>query len=346
MRVLFLASGDVVRASSRYRVYNLIPLLEERGYDCRVIVKPGITFAEKAKFAAKLAVEAARSDVLYIGRVLLPTWYLGIVSRLVDTIIYDFDDALYSAPPGDEPVPGREPRLQATLSRATVTITGSPVLSEYAREFIDAIECLPTSIPREPYEDARETADTDTSDSVTLGWIGNPENLAYLVDIEDVLRDVLDANDDLSLDIITAGEQPHRPLAERVGRDVFYREWSLADELKLLSTANIGIRPLRDDRWTRGKGGFTSVVQCMGLGMPVVVTPVGMLSSIVEHGETGYHATTPSEWRAYLTRLADDVSLRREMGDAAFESLGEQRFWLDQRVEDVAGLLDTVGEAH
>lgn len=341
MRVLFLASGGIKRASSRYRVYNVIPRLEEHGYDCRVVVKPDDAFLPKANFALRFAVEAARCDILYIERVLLPTWYLNAISRLVDAVVYDFDDALYASPPGDHPVPGREQRLQSTLARATTTITGSPILSEYASDFTDSIECLPTAIPREPYEEHRKTTYGDSTD-VTLGWIGNPENLAYLATIEDVLREVLDEHDYLSLDIITAGDRSRTPLSDRIGDDVFYRTWSLSDELSLLASTDIGIRPLVDDAWTRGKGGFTSVVQCMGLGLPVVVTPVGMLPSIVEHGQTGYHATSESEWRTYLTRLIEDTSRRREMGSAAYHSLEAKRFWLDQRVEDLVDVLEAV----
>ncbi|MFB6108983.1 MAG: glycosyltransferase, partial [Haloplanus sp.] len=75
-------------------------------------------------------------------------------------------------------------------------------------------------------------------------------------------------------------------------------------------------------------------------------TPVGMVSSIVEHGETGYLATTDEEWTHYLTRLIEHPELRRSMGEAGYRSLEAKELWLDQRVDDVHHVLDAVTEAN
>jgi len=169
---------------------------------------------------------------------------------------------------------------------------------------------------------------------VTLGWIGNPQNLHYLASITDPLETVLDAHPEVTLHVITAGELPVTPLADR--EDVIYKEWSLEAELDLLAETDIGVRPLFDDEWTRGKGGYTSVVQTMALGIPVVVTPVAMLSDIAEHGVSGYHADSDDDWTGYLSTLIENSTRREQMGSEAHERVDELDFWHEQRGEEFA----------
>jgi hypothetical protein len=91
--------------------------------------------------------------------------------------------------------------------------------------------------------------------------------------------------------------------------------WSLEDEARLLAECDIGIAPMPDTPFTRGKCGF-KVLQYMAAGLPVVTSPVGVNAEYVEPAVTGLHARTPDEWVAAVKRLADDAALRERMGRA------------------------------
>lgn len=346
MDVLFVVLGDETRASTRYRVLNLLPALDDTDieYDYLSVAELADSFRGPDLLAyilvpLLLLVRAHRYDAVFLQKVPLPGPYVRLLKRRCETIIYDFDDAIYATPQWSESPAPWKPLLEQTLSHSTVVITGSPVLSEYAERFCDRTECLPTSIPKDEYVTVQEDRGGTSESGVTLGWIGNPQNLHYLASITDPLEEVLDVYPEVTLHIITAGELPVTPLADR--EDVIYKEWSLESELELLGEADIGIRPLFDDEWTRGKGGYTSVVQTMALGIPVVVTPIEMLSDIVEHGVSGYHADSDDEWIEYLNTLIRDHSKREQMGAKAFERVGELGFWEEQRAEEFVNVFTT-----
>ena len=344
MNVLFVLAGDETRASTRYRVLNLLPALDDTciTYDCVCATKfedslPGPNFIGYSVFMIELLFRARNYDVIFLQKVPLPPLYLDILKCVCNDIVYDFDDAIYTSPAWEDGASKWKPLVDQTLANSSLVITGSPVLSEYARKFCHNVVSQPTALPADKYEDYGENVSNETSDTITLGWIGNPQNLHYLTSIEEPLRTVLEQFDQAELLIITAGDLPVTPLHDRL--DVTYKEWSLDSELDLLAEVDIGLRPLFNDPWTRGKGGYTSVIQKMALGIPVVVTPVGMLSEIVEPGSVGYHANTDEEWVEALTTLIRDQKLREEMGSRAHERIDELNFWSEQRAEEFANVL-------
>ena len=366
MRVLFVSAGDEERASSRLRVFNMFPYLEDAG------IEPSsfdpIRFAERvpgpemfglALSLVLLGLKAPRYDVVYVQKIPLPRLYVKIL-RVFTPVVYDFDDALYTSPAWKDDDSKWKWLLDGSLEGASVVVAGSSILAEYAADHAEVVHSLPTALPRERYEaydvagcqsgtsprDAEveevppdedsERRAGGTDESITLVWIGNPENLRYLEARSNAIAKVLDRNESARLRVVTAGELPVEPLRYRA--DVAYREWSLEEELDLLATADVGIRPLFDDEWTRGKGGFTSVVQMMALGLPVVITPVSMLAELVVDGETGYHASTDEEWIADLERLIEDSDRRCAMGKAARNRIDESGFWTADRAAELVDI--------
>ncbi|WP_390284723.1 glycosyltransferase family 4 protein [Haloarchaeobius amylolyticus] len=227
--------------------------------------------------------------------------------------------------------------MDQTLQCSSQVIVGSPTLKNYARQHCDRVVCLPTPIPTDKYPDRQQISETEPSETITLGWIGNPQNLHYLASITEPLAAILEQHD-TELHVITAGDLPVTPLRDHP--DVTYQTWTLEDELDLLTEVDIGIRPLFDDEWTRGKGGYTSVVQKMALGIPVVATPVGMITEIIEHGHSGYHADSPEEWTRYVCELIEDEQKRREFGKNAHQAVEDQGFWTEQRAEEWVQLFE------
>jgi glycosyltransferase involved in cell wall biosynthesis len=292
-------------------------------------------------FALRVLFRASKCDVVYVQRTPLPPAYFDLLASVTGDIVYDFDDALYAAPPWEGTVDEtRKATLNRTLEKASVVIAGSPVLEEYAARYADRTYCLTTSLPREEYERAgagraSENGGTDEDERITIGWIGYPANLRYLAPIEGAIAAVLDEHPNARLHVITGEETPVAPLRGR--EDVSYRTWSPRAELDFLGEIDVGINPLPDDSWARGKGGYTSVVQMMALGIPVVVTPLSMLAEIVTHGESGFHASTDAEWIEHVSTLVEDADRRDSMGEAAFQTVGERGLWTESYAE---GLLE------
>lgn len=282
------------------------------------------------------------ADAVFVHRLTFPRLYVRVLSILVPRLVYDIDDALYASPGWqDDHDTERQEKVRPMLEQSDVVTAGSPNIAEFASGYAPDAYFIPTPFPREKYREAREKRGSKTG-TVTMGWIGYPENLRYLATIEEELTKLLSEYDELRLVVITAGSLPVEPLAERKGDDVEYREWSLQKEVEFLSEADIGIRPLVDEPWTRGKA-HGSVVQYMALGLPVVVTPVGLLSDLVIDGYSGFHATSSEEWIESITRLLSDTDLRAEMGEHAVERLEEERFWDDQFATELMAILE--GEA-
>jgi glycosyltransferase involved in cell wall biosynthesis len=113
--------------------------------------------------------------------------------------------------------------------------------------------------------------------------------------------------------------------------------WSEASETAQLHGFDIGIMPLTDDPWARGKCGF-KLIQYMACGLPVVASPVGVNCQIVEHGGNGYLAGTEAEWVSALTTLLDDAALRERLGRAGRLKV-EQRYCLQKTGPELAALL-------
>lgn len=342
--ILFIAAGERSRASSRYRVYELKDKMDQTKFEISILAVSsknisGSKIIDLPTFAMKILSIALTKDVIYIQKETLPIWFLRILAQFVDLLIYDFDDAIYATEPwGNSEINHSNEILNQTLDTVSVVIAGSSELADYAHQYSDNVYIQPTALPKELYENHKPSYDS-SSDTISLGWIGNPENIRYLSYFESEIDAILDLYSDLELKIITAGKLPANPFIDR--KDVTYVEWSIDSELDLLSEADIGIRPLTDDTWTRAKGGFTSVVQCMALSLPVVVSPVGMLNQIIDHGQNGYLAKNNDEWKAYIGNLIEDEELRIKMGQNAFETIEHKRLWTYQRANDMEEIIKT-----
>jgi glycosyltransferase involved in cell wall biosynthesis len=334
MRVVFLSPGPEM-PSTRYRITNMIPYLHEAGIKTETIHPPeGGNTLSKGAYVARLVRAAKGADIVYIQAFLRRPWLIRTLQRLCPVVIYDFDDALYTTPPWQESNKSRTKRFQGTLKAVTAAITGCPEQSRYAQQYCDTVFTLPPAVPRERYEHATQRSER----GLKIGWIGTPENIRYLADIEDPLSNLLASKEDIQLRIITASDLPVTPFSDRVGEDVEYLIWSQEAEVEMMKGSDIGIRPLRRDAWSESKG-YISVTQFMALGRPVVVTPVGMLTDIVDHGQSGFHATSDEEWVDFLSELAENPERRIKMGENSRKAVGENGLWEDQRAEKLISSL-------
>jgi glycosyltransferase involved in cell wall biosynthesis len=196
-------------------------------------------------------------------------------------------------------------KLDKLMRRADLVVAGNAFLEETALlAGAKRTLYLPTSIDIIRY--SMKTVDvTVNNGKPIIVWIGSPSTGPYLEEIAGVLRAV---NDQAPFTLRIIGAKPDMP-----GLDVEYRKWSVDTEVQDLRTADIGIMPLANTAWARGKCGY-KLVQYMGCGLPVVASPVGCNSSIVDHNESGFLADSDENWVEALVALISLESLRIRMG--------------------------------
>lgn len=330
MEVLFVVPYPVEAPSTRYRVYQYLPYLAANGVQptvsrfiessdfFRLLYRPGHVAYKAAYFAGQTLrrlldiTRARRFDAVFVQREALPigpALFESAIARLKIPIIYDFDDAIYlsrSSKANRWVSWLKQPQKTASIVRqSSVVIVGNRVLHEYARQYNEHVTIIPSSIDATAY--TLRAPQTQSDAPVTIGWVGSNTNLDYVAELAPVLRAV---GERYPIEVQIVGGDVALP-----GVNVRCRPWQLANEISDLHQFDIGIMPLPDDPWTRGKGGFKAI-QYMGVGVPVVTSPVGINCEIITDGENGFLVSSDAEWQAALTRLVADAALRQRLGHA------------------------------
>lgn len=310
MKVLFLTRTGPLGPSSRYRVYQLLPLLT----GIQAEVSPVTVNSIRADLD-----RVGKFDAVFVQKGILPGLYSGFEQRFAakKPLIYDFDDAMWLPRVGGSRIAQllhRERAVQDVLRCAVAVIAGNDYLAEYASRFNRNVTVVPTAI---------DTAKYPTGGGSTVGWIGSRTTLPYLQPLKTVFEKL-----GIVPRVIAAGDPGFR---------VEFRPWSLETELTELSQLGIGISPLPNGPWERGKCGV-KLLQYMACGIPVVASPVGVHNQIVQPGVNGYLAGEPAEWESYLRELIGNPTLRRQLGDAG-RALVQQHYDIHQAAERVASVL-------
>ncbi len=358
MKVLLLPYAPISNASARYRIYKLVPYLEQEGHLCKIqspmsdklfrlfykILNGGARNVIAAELHACL-----RLSILWLvvcPRRLWSIWRWGkwcdvaVVQRemfmpgitfpekalrkRVRKFIWDYDDALYSA------TWSRGTRhVDTVISIADSVIAGNDLLAGYSVSKGKHTIVMPTCVDFERYT-AKDYS--EVSASVTIGWVGNPYNLRHISVALPALQYLSGKYPEVLIRIITDGQQIELPRVR-----VEFRKWALEKEIEDLREFDIAIMPLIDDEYTRGKCGF-KLIQYMAIGLPTVSSPVGVNSRIVRHGENGLLAGDAEKWKTCLERLVVDRLCRANLGNAARRTI-ERDYSLSKNAKKVMDLL-------
>lgn len=306
----------------KYRIFPFIDaytntILYRKGYTLQKIW--GILKGYFRRIAHIL--EARNADYILLHREASPLgppvfeWLLAKVMR--KKIIYDFDDAIWLS--NTSSVNTMVSRLKwhhkvANICHWSYKISGgNTYLCQYALQFNTSVVLNPTTIDTNHLHNQLKD---QTSEVPVIGWTGSHSTMGYLDNLVPVLQRLSEVY--TFKIVVISNQRPDFQLP-----NLTFIRWQASTEITDLLNMHIGIMPLTDDPWAKGKCGFKAL-QYLSLGIPAVVSPVGVNCEIVEHGINGYLCSDENEWYQALATLISDSSLRAKMGKAGRTKVEDQ----------------------
>ncbi|WP_310391065.1 glycosyltransferase family 4 protein [Hymenobacter sp.] len=354
MRILFLVPYPPGRApSQRFRFEQYLPALTAQGHYYRlapfisvatwtILYQPGHAITKAmgilGGFGRRLGLlfTVPGYDFIFIHREAAPVgpplfeWFIAKV--LGKKIIYDFDDAIWLANTSEANKIAAGVKWHhkvADICRwAYKNSCGNAYLADYARQFNPRALINPTTIDTVHLHN--RVRDQAAPGRLVIGWTGTHSTLKYLEQVVPVLAKLEEEGLDFEFRVIS-NQPPALPL-----RSLVFLPWRKDTEIADLLGFHVGLMPLENDLWAKGKCAFKAL-QYMALGIPALVSPVGMNTEVVQHGQNGFVCATPAEWEASLRQLLADAGLRQRLGVAARATI-EQRYSVRANTPNFLGL--------
>ena len=326
LKVLALTHYDRLGASSRLRFFQYLGYLRSQGIDVDISYFLSSDYVERRQRGLGVFAEAWKAfyrrlsalrrkggyDLMWIEKECLP-WLPALLETSFlgahPPFVLDYDDAVFHQ--YDQHRNGLVRNLLAAkhpslMKRSALVITGNAYLEEFARSSgAKHVAKLPTAIDLDRYLQVGQVHPLHSS--VRIGWIGQSSTAKFLKPLTNLFSK-LGHDEGVSLRAIGIDPKVHDLPMEGVN-------WSEETEVSSIKDLDVGIMPLPDGPFERGKCGY-KLIQYMGCGLPVVASPVGVNKEIVEHGVTGFLAETEAEWFNALRTLIKDAALRERMGRA------------------------------
>ena len=328
MKIIFLThSSD---QGHRFRVEQYFPYLRDHGMEPKWQPRPG-SWSERLMIYRQLP----SYDVVCIQRRLLPPFEFYWIRKKSSKILLDLDDAImYRSSSSPRPHSlSRWLKFRWMVKGSDVVTVGNQFLKNQVLK-VDRqkkVFVLPTCIDTSLYPQKKKISNRH---EIVLGWIGTKGNLRYLKKLEPVFKTLGQRFPQVKLKIVSndSYDSGHLPVINKL--------WKLEDENEDLISFDIGLMPLNDDLWSKGKCGL-KIVQYLSVGIPVVCTPVGINSDIVKNGENGFWAADDQEWVDRLSNLIQNPDLRLQMGLKGIETV-EREYSLNVTSGKFFGVLQTL----
>ena len=331
--LVFAKYGDLA-ASTRQRFLQAVPYLAQQGIALEIaplfdnaylalLFNKGKRHKLKMVMAylqrAKALLRCRDYDFIFVQYELfpyLPGWFEKALRRTAKPVFYDMDDAIFHQY-DNHPRPiirkllGN--KLVPLLQHSDIAFCGNAYLQTYVAQYCARTEIIPTTVDTTIFIPPEHKI---VNKPPVLGWIGSPSTWDYCLPLLDMISQLADTLQ-LSALIIGAGHkaQPRTNFE--------FADWVEQNEVMDIQRMDIGIMPIPDEPWARGKCGY-KLIQYMACGIPVIASPVGVNTDIVQHGVNGFLASTPSEWRDAIEQLLRDPALRQRMGEAGRKTVEER----------------------
>jgi len=337
MKILFWVPYPKEGASNRYRVEQYLPYLDRNGiqyalhpfwntaaykilYKNRHFLKKAFFFLCGTTSRILDLIGISHYDIIFIHREAYPigwAFFETFVSIIKKPIVFDFDDAIFLPASSSQnnfiemfKNPGK---IVSIIQKSSHVIAGNKYLLDFALCHNRSVSIIPTSLDTHRYFPNKKSS----SNQIIIGWIGSVTTLDFLNKIKNVFINLSARFNNIQFKIVGGNFSIE-------GLDnVISKPWSLEEELGNLRSFDIGIMPMPDNEWTRGKCGFKAIL-CMSMGIPCVCSAVGMNNEIIDDGVNGFLAGNDDDWVEKLSLLINDNELRKRLGMMARKTVEEK----------------------
>jgi glycosyltransferase involved in cell wall biosynthesis len=334
MEILALTRYSTSGASSRFRFYQFIPFLEQYGWNVTVnaLLKenyisflytktplPLFNIIESYFARVLLLLRKNRYDIIWLQQEAfpwIPAWFETALLKSNIPLVVDYDDAFFHRYDQHKSKIIQlllKDKIDRVMNSADVVIAGNDYLAERAiKNNSKKVVILPTVVDIVNYKPVSHKK----NGLFTIGWIGAPSTAKYIFTIQEALKEIA-LEDNVKIVFVGSGD------IQMENVPVEIRKWDETTEVKEIQSFDVGIMPLDDTDWEKGKCGF-KLIQYMACGKPVIGSPIGVNSKIIVDGENGYLANNIEEWIKYFRIIKNEYELRDKMG-----SVG--RAWVEEK---------------
>lgn len=335
--ILFVCKHRPNRSpAQRFRFEQYIDILEENGFNCHYAhlldAEDDEAFYSSGRYGDKLQILlksilqrlkeiwSESYDVVFVQKeafFLGTAWFERQFSRSAK-LVYDFDDAVWTEP---KSITGgtnsalrflKDPgKTRSIIKHADMIFAGNYYLANYAQKFHGDVRIIPTTIDTKSYQPPPKSE----KDRICIGWSGSESTIVHFEHAMLALRKIKERyGDNVYFKVIGDGSY------EQPGLGIQGVPWRAETEIEDLGEIDIGLMPLPDNEWTRGKCALKGL-QYMALEIPTVMSPVGVNSNIVTHGENGLLAESMCDWVDQIGFLVEHPEERHRLGKAGRETI-------------------------
>lgn len=329
--ILFVPSGTSRIAATRYRIYQYLPYLEKHNIKYRVfsiisdattkemIYSPVFKGPRKIIYYLRVVLDkiirllpvlflARKYKIIFLQRATLPFGLERILAKINPNIVFDIDDAIFMSDKEEVGLIARikgytkSKEVASILKVSRLAIVENEYIRDYVKKYCSNNILIPGPIDTERFFLKEKSA----QEEVVIGWIGSPSTAVYLDMLKDVFR-MLAKNFEVKIKLIGAG------IYKLEGIDIINVPWAYDTEVAELQSFDIGVMPMPDNEWTRGKLGC-KMLQYMAVGVPAVVSHTPTNAEVIIDGKNGFLINSQKEWLEKMSRLIKDHVLRQETG--------------------------------
>ncbi len=353
-RILVLSKYPRMGASSRLRTLQYLPMLEQQGFNFAVhslFDEAYLNNLYGTGGRSRLAVlgyyfkrlltlsTVWRYDLVWIENELFP-YFPAVFEKLLAVFgvkyIVDYDDAVFHNYDLSNHAVVRKllgKKIDTVMANSNCVIAGNAYLAGRAQAAgAKRIECVPTVIDQSRYAPLTKTS----SAPIVIGWIGSPSTQKYIINIKDALRTVCEKHG-AKLLLVGATADIVKDL---LGINVEVAAWSEATEVEMIQRMGVGIMPLPDGPWEKGKCGY-KLIQYMACAVPVIASPVGVNIDIISRSECGFLAEGSEQWIDSLEALLSSPEQREMLGKAGRKAV-EEKYSLQVQAPHLACIFNSI----
>ncbi|MBO8131865.1 MAG: glycosyltransferase [Candidatus Marinimicrobia bacterium] len=301
LKILFIGRSKNL-PSTRIRITNLLHILKKRGIKYDFIILP-----KSIKDRIRLFSKCKKYDIIFLQKKTLEFPEFFLLRLNSKKLIFDFDDSIFTTL--DRPFNFNRKcfrKFKKVIKYSDLVIAGNDYLAKIAKKFNPNVVILPSAVPIKPiYQNHFHNKTT------IIGWIGSKYNIHYLNIVKDVLVSI---HNQAKFEFRVISDRPYK--IDKI--PCKFIEWRLETQEEEISKFDIGINPLPDDPWTRGKCAY-KVLQYMSMAKPFVASAVGMNVLLSCNNTAGFVAKNSKEFKKYLLLLLKDKDLRIKMGLKGYE---------------------------